>query len=220
MRPSLSEAEIAAFRERLCRVAERLFAERGFPAVSMRQLAAELGCSATAAYRYFRDKEEILAAVRTAAFDRFASRMEAAARAVQGARQRGLALGRAHLDFVRAEPHAYRLMFDLTQPDESRYPELQRAAARTTRVMTRWVEELLAEGVVRGDPLRLAWMFWAASHGLAVLHLAGKFPPDLHLVETQRELMRLLARGTRAAPAPAPSATRSRGAAPRRRSAR
>ncbi len=200
MRPSLSEAEIAAFRDRLCRVAERLFAERGFPAVSMRQLAVELGCSATAAYRYFQDKEEILAAVRTAAFDRFASRMEAAASGARGARQRGLALGQAHLDFVRAEPHAYRLMFDLTQPDESRYPELQRASARTTRVMTRWVEELRGEGVVRGDPLRLAWIFWAASHGVAVLRLAGKFPAELDLVETQREMMRLLARGTRLRP--------------------
>ncbi len=200
MRPSLSPAEIQAFRARLCRVAERLFAKRGVDAVSMRQLAAALGCSATAAYRYFRDKEEILAAVRTAAFDRFASRMEDAAAGAKGARARGLALGEAHLDFVRAEPHAYRLMFDLTQPDESRYPELQRASARTQRALTRWVEELLAEKVVRGDPLLLAWLFWAASHGLAVLHLAGKSPPEHPLVDTQREMMRLLARGTRSPP--------------------
>jgi AcrR family transcriptional regulator len=198
MRPSLSDAEISAFRARLCRVAERLFAERGFPAVSMRHLASALGCSATAAYRYFQDKEEILAAVRTAAFDRFADRMESAAKGAPGARQHGLALGAAHLDFVRAEPHAYRLMFDLTQPDESRYPELQRASARTTRVMTAWVEELLREGVVRGDPERLAWVFWASSHGLAVLHLAGKLPPGFDLMDAQREMMRLLARGTRA----------------------
>jgi AcrR family transcriptional regulator len=208
MRPSLSEAEIRTFRTRLCRVAERLFAERGVEAVSMRQLAAALGYSATAAYRYFRDKEEILAAVRTAAFDRFAARMEEAAAAAEGARARGLALGKVHLDFVCTEPHAYRLMFDLTQPDESRYPELQRASARTQRVLTRWVEELLAEGVVQGDPLRLAWLFWAASHGLAVLHLAGKSLPEHPLVETQREMMRLLARGTRASSTRRPSRRR------------
>src|SRR5512141_64826 len=178
MRPALSESEIDAFRGRLCAVAERLFAEHGFPAVSMRQLAAAMGCSATAAYRYFRDKEEILAAVRTAAFDRFATRLEQAARGAANARQRGIAMGDAHLRFIHDEPHAYRLMFELAQPDESRYPELQRASARTTRVMTRWVEELLEEGVVRGDPTRLAWSFWAASHGVAVLHLAGKLPAD------------------------------------------
>ncbi len=37
----------------------------------MRQLAAELGCSPMTPYRYFKDKDEILAAVRAAAFDRF-----------------------------------------------------------------------------------------------------------------------------------------------------
>jgi AcrR family transcriptional regulator len=217
MRPQLTTAEIRAFRARLCRVAERLFAEHGVPAVSMRQLAAALGYSATAAYRYFRDTEESRAAGRTAAFDRFATRMEDAARAATGARQQGIALGAAHLDFVREEPHAYRLMFELTQPDESRHPELQRASARTTRVMTGWVEELLREGVVEGDPTRLAYIFWAASHGLAVLHLAGKLPATFDLIGVQREMMRLLARGTRrtagvprAAPRPPRRAVRSR----------
>jgi AcrR family transcriptional regulator len=226
MRPPLTADEIASFRARICEVAERLFAERGVPAVSMRELATALGRSATAAYRYFRDKEEILAAVRTAAFDRFADRMETAMAAARGARARGLALGRAHLDFVAAEPHAYRLMFDLTQPDEARYPELQRAAARTTRVMTSWVEELLAEGIVRGDPIQLAHVFWAASHGLAVLHLAGKLPPGFDLLGAQRETMRLLARGTRYEPrahraagaraGPPADGARERGAAARR----
>jgi AcrR family transcriptional regulator len=210
MRPALSEVEIAAFRERLCAVAERLFAEHGFPSVSMRQLASALGCSATAAYRYFRDKEEILAAVRTAAFDRFAARLERATNAAPDARSRGVALGDAHLRFVEEEPHAYRLMFELTQPNEARYPELARASARTTRVMTAWVEQLVDEGVVRGDPLQLAWLFWAAIHGLAVLSLAGKLPRDFDLPGAQRETMRLLVRGTRQ-----PARTRRR--APSRR---
>lgn len=39
----LSEAEIADFRERLIDAAERLFAEKGLEAVSLRQLAGELG---------------------------------------------------------------------------------------------------------------------------------------------------------------------------------
>ena len=39
----------------------------------MRQLADDLGCSPMTPYRYFRDKDAILAAVRAAAFDRFAA---------------------------------------------------------------------------------------------------------------------------------------------------
>ena len=84
MPKNLSAAEVQAFRTRLCAVAERRFVERGADGVSMRQLADELGCSPMTPYRYFKDKEEILAAVRTAAFDRFAAVMEAAA-----ARSRG-----------------------------------------------------------------------------------------------------------------------------------
>ena len=44
----------------------------------MRQLADALGCSPMTPYRYFRNKDEILAAVRTAAFDRFAAALEEA----------------------------------------------------------------------------------------------------------------------------------------------
>jgi AcrR family transcriptional regulator len=62
----LSETEVADFRERLCAAAERLFAAEGPGGVTMRQLAAELGVSPMTARRHFRDKSEILAAVRAA----------------------------------------------------------------------------------------------------------------------------------------------------------
>ena len=59
----LSDEEIAAFRERLIDAAERLFAEHGTEAVTIRQLAAEIGVSPmTRPYRYFTDKDAILAA--------------------------------------------------------------------------------------------------------------------------------------------------------------
>jgi AcrR family transcriptional regulator len=60
----LSQSDVSEFRERLCAAAERLFAERGANGVGMRQLAAELGVSPMTAYRYFKDKDEILATVR------------------------------------------------------------------------------------------------------------------------------------------------------------
>ena len=60
-------------------------------------------------YRYFRDKQEILAAVRAAAFDRFADAMEKAANGP------GDAVTKA-LRFALRDEQAYRLMFDLSQP--------------------------------------------------------------------------------------------------------
>ena len=48
-------------RRQLVRAASRLFAERGFRAVSMEDLAAEAGVSGPAVYRHFASKEALLA---------------------------------------------------------------------------------------------------------------------------------------------------------------
>jgi AcrR family transcriptional regulator len=48
-------------RSQLVRAASRLFAERGFRAVSMEDLAAEAGVSGPAVYRHFASKEALLA---------------------------------------------------------------------------------------------------------------------------------------------------------------
>ena len=75
---NLSPADIADFRERLCNAAERLFAEHGVEAVTMRQLADAIGVSPMTPYRYFKDKDAILAAARARAFDRHADALEQA----------------------------------------------------------------------------------------------------------------------------------------------
>ncbi len=81
---TLSAEQVEKFRARLCEVAQHRFATQGRDAVSMRQLADALGCSPMTPYRYFRNKDEILAAVRTAAFDRFAAALEEAAAQARG----------------------------------------------------------------------------------------------------------------------------------------
>src|SRR5512140_85867 len=112
----LSDTDVADFRERLCEAAERLFAERGPDAVTMRQLAAELGVSPMTPYRYFQDKDDILAAVRTNGFTQFAEALERARAGAGSARAKGAAVGEAYTRFAFEHPHTYKLMFDLNQP--------------------------------------------------------------------------------------------------------
>lgn len=192
----LTEADVADFRERLCGAAERLFAEKGPDAVTMRQLAAELGVSPMTPYRYFRDKDDILAAVRTNGFNRFAEALETARAAAKGARAKGAAVGEAYVDFAFEHPHTYKLMFDLNQPHEADYPELVEAGKRARTTMSAYVKDLVADGVLAGDPEQIGVMFWAAAHGAVVLELAGKLPAgaarDLH-----RAMNSAIARGLR-----------------------
>lgn len=198
MARNLSPAEIADFRRRLCAVAERLFAERGPAAVTMRELARELGVSTMTPYRYFVDKESILAAVRVNAFDAFAEALESAARVPGNAAERADAVGRAYLNFAFTQPHAYKLMFDLSQPEDGRFPELDRAGQRARRTMTGYMEALVAGGFLAGDPEMLGQIFWATVHGLVVLELAGKLKPKPDFATVHRTAMSLLARGAQA----------------------
>lgn len=172
----LSESDVADFRERLCEVAERLFAEKGPDAVTMRQLAAELGVSPMTPYRYFADKEDILAAVRTNGFNRFAEALEKAYATAGSVRARGAAVGEAYVKFAFEHPQAYKAMFDLNQPHEENYPELVAAAHRARSTQTNYVKDLIEEGVLAGDPEEIGRMFWAAAHGAVGLELAGKLP--------------------------------------------
>ena len=173
-RPALQPEEVADFRERLCEVAMRLFAERGYGAVTLRTLAAELGCSYATPYRYFSGKEEIFAAVRELGFRRFADFLEASADGIVDPEARLRALGHGYLAFAREQPHALRIMFELDQPSPDAYPELQAAERRAWEVIHGAVTRAVKVGVINGSPDTVAHVFWAAIHGLAALHVAGK----------------------------------------------
>jgi AcrR family transcriptional regulator len=172
----LTETDVADFRERLCAAAERLFAEQGPDAVTMRQLAAELGVSPMTPYRYFQDKNDILAAVRTQGFNRFAEALERARDGAKSPRAKGAAVGEAYINFAFDHPHTYRLMFDLNQPDEADYPELVKAAQRALATMTGYVTDQVDASLLEGDPKQIGRMFWASTHGAIVLEMAGKLP--------------------------------------------
>jgi AcrR family transcriptional regulator len=170
----LTESDVADFRDRLCAAAERLFAEHGPDAVTMRQLAAELGVSPMTPYRYFQDKEAILAAVRIAGFERFATALEAARASGKSARAKAAAVGEAYVSFAFDHPHTYKLMFDLNQPMDLADDALVAASRRAHATMSGWVEDQVEAGEMQGDPETIGAMFWAATHGVVVLEMARR----------------------------------------------
>jgi len=173
----LSTAEVSDFRERLCDAAARLFAERGRDGFTLRELASELGVSAMTPYRYFRDKDEILAAVRARAFNKFAEALERGFDTPGGPAARANAAGEAYIRFALEDTASYKLMFDLSQPDDA-YPELAEAASRARGTLTRHIHPLVEAGLLQGDPDLIGHIFWAMLHGAVMLQLAGKLDPE------------------------------------------
>ena len=192
---ALTAHQVDVFRDELCRAATRRFAENGYAGVTLRGLAREVGCSPMTPYRYFANKDEILASVRAAAFGRFADASEAAARSAPDPLGRLRALGRAYLRFASEEPHAYRIMFELSQPDERSHPDLARQALRARRAKFEVVKEAIHDGVITGDPIEVANLLWAGMHGVIVLHLAGKLHENADLSTLSQAMMNTLIRG-------------------------
>ena len=81
-----------------------------------------VGVVPNAAYRHFADRDELLAALCTAAMRELAARMAAGVGRVRGkygdaaaARRRLRAIGRAYLEFAREEPGLFATAFALPQ---------------------------------------------------------------------------------------------------------
>lgn len=172
---ALSAQETEAFRDRLCQAAAQLYVDEGPAAVSMRRIAAELGCGTMTAYRYFASKEQIITAVRTRGLHRFAETLEHALTTSGDSHTRSRAVRDAYIDFARANTATYRLMFEY--PEANRDDAAYRTAhARMWRTIAAHVEVMIAEGVLEADAPILGHQIWAALHGAVMLEIAGMLP--------------------------------------------
>ena len=175
---TLSVEEVADFREKLCDAAAKIFSEKGEQGFTLRELAAAVGVSPMTPYRYFADKDEILAAVRARAFAEFAQTLEDAYAAPGNPAAQGQRAGEAYIRFALENPGTYKLMFDFSQPDDGKYPELEEAAQRARLTMTRHIDPLIKAGLLEGDPNLIGHVYWIVLHGAVTLQLANKLDPD------------------------------------------
>lgn len=173
-RAALTAEELDAFRGRAVSAATKLFAERGYAGVTLRSLAKALGVSPMTPYRYFKNKEELFAMVRTEALRRFADVQRDAIAGVDDPEEVLRTLGRAYVRFALDEPDAYHTIFDILQAQAGAYPELESEQARAFSYLHAAVTAAVDAELMQGEPLQRAHVLWAQVHGLVSLHLAGK----------------------------------------------
>jgi AcrR family transcriptional regulator len=184
-------------REAIVEAAERIVAEQGIEALTMRAVGQAIGYSAAALYEYFPAKEDLYAALYFGGRDGLAERMRAtldAQPAEATGRERLLALGHAYRAFARSQPQLFRLAFGqamapaehvaaaAVEPDADCAHPVERKDAFALLV------DLAAEGIARGEfvpmpPSVLALAAWTTVHGFVILELNGHIgfhgPPSL-----------------------------------------
>ena len=142
-----------------------LLEEQGAEALTMRRLAERLGIRAPSLYKHLSGKGELETAVIAVGFEELAAALEQAA----GESPDRLAeLGAAYRRFALTRPHLYRLMTERPLNRDQLPPGLEDRAAAPL---------VIALG---GEPDR-ARAAWAFAHGMIMLELNGRFPPDADL---------------------------------------
>ena len=91
----------------MCDHALMSFKKHGVEGISLRTLAADLCCSRTTPYRYFKNKADILAALRQREFGRIADTLAATLEQEPDTSKQLEALLRAYLHFAIQYPDSY-----------------------------------------------------------------------------------------------------------------
>lgn len=163
-------------RAALIAAATRLVAAHGTEGFSLREAAAQVGVSPSAAYRHFADKRDLLAAVAREGFIALAEALQRAAARARSARTRRPrsvavfeAQALAYVRFAVAHPAQFQVMFG---PYGAGASQSARAIAADDpdpyRLMQVTLDELVHEGVISPAARRGAELpAWASLHGLA-----------------------------------------------------
>jgi len=177
--PVVLEAAHAAARDRICEAALALFDRGGIDAISMREVAKEMGVSPMAAYKYFPSKDQLLQELRTRAFQQLERALQAAADSLADPAASLEAVLVAYLRFGHEDSRAYRLMFDYWVYDNpssllETFGDSARRQSGAWEVLLRGVQAYFAALGAPGEPLVAAHLVWASLHGLVSLEASRK----------------------------------------------
>jgi AcrR family transcriptional regulator len=167
-------------RDRILACAVDLYLDQGLKGLSMRHVADKVGVSATALYRHYRNKEDILHNVIGEAVKVFGGYLFKAL-AGQSPEERFRLGGEAYLNFALEQTKYYEVIFLAPNQlgQEAQPEELRQQSMATFQFLVDRVQECMESGYFRkGDPFSVAMTIWAHGHGLIAIYLAKKWPGD------------------------------------------
>lgn len=170
------ERERLALRARIMDAARRLFAEKGYQAVTIRSIAEAIEYSPRTIYLHFKDKEDLLRQLCIEDFRVFSENL-AQHMTVRDPIQRLTNTGRAYAEFALTHPNHYGLMFmspPAVPPDEETLQHSGDPEKDAYALLVGAVKEAIGQELFKPefqDPDLVAQILWAGSHGVVSQHL-------------------------------------------------
>jgi TetR/AcrR family transcriptional regulator len=166
------EEEKERRRAEMVDAAGALYAERGWDAVTMENVAKKARLSRALLYVYFQDKNDLLFAICERALLELRSRFVKAAESHRVGIDQVHAIGRAYVLFQQEKPWMFDACTRFQAHQAAGEPAEAATSAAGDAVIAVLVQALLhgqADGSIRKDlgaPVQVAVMLWAFTHGL------------------------------------------------------
>lgn len=159
-----------ALREALLQATLELIETEGIGAVSLRKVARAAGVSPGAPYHHFPDRAALLTALSDEGFHRLAETLTKVHEAAATPTEALEAILNAYVDFAKANPAYFRLMF---RPELKQSHKSERGAEAGHDAFA-VLEGTVAECVPAADRETVAIAMWSLVHGFASLWLDGQ----------------------------------------------
>lgn len=159
----------------------KLLAESDAEHLSLREVARNVGVSATAVYRHFPDKQALLGALAFEGGRLLAQRQRNVQQEAGGGLAGFDAIGREYVRFAVQNPALFRLM--MTSARYGKMLEVRDEGDGGLDLLRGNIEALAAPGTSETEKQTRAVQAWAIVHGLAMLILDGQVPADDALID-------------------------------------
>jgi AcrR family transcriptional regulator len=168
-------------RDALIEAGMRLLESRPAQELALREVAREVGVSATAVYRHFPDKISLLRAIAARGFALMGELQSQAAQTATGPAAFA-AIGGGYVRFALRHPAIFRLMFSAA-PQQDPFSRPLEELSGPMRLLRVQIAALLPTGLPESARKTAAIRAWSLVHGLAVLALDGMIPADDALID-------------------------------------
>ena len=179
-------------RSALLASAERTLLEKGVAALSLRELARDVGVSHAAPGRHFKDKQALVDALALTGFERMAKELTAADSPDLPLEARLTELARAYVHFAVSNAELLEVMYS-RKHDADISEQLRAAVDGTTTQFVQIVIDAQERGeMIPGAPWTIALVIGAALHGTASFAAQGTLTPEAAVADIPTLIHHLL----------------------------
>ena len=155
-------------RRALLDAATRILDRDGQGGLSLRAVAREAGVSPAAPYHHFKDKSELMLAIAEEGFDQLSDYIRHTTDIAVPPKERVAAIGLGYVEFAKAHPAVYRVMYDCSRDSDAMPDKAHEAEDGAYSLLKRAMIDIGVASPDQETELELACIAaWCAAHGLA-----------------------------------------------------